>query len=173
MTCPKSRLLPCMMISQWHGLFPLLLAVTRMPCALLSVTLRVTSVTMCCVGPCYRCLFPAAPLPESCSRCCDAGVLGVIPGIIGSLQALEAIKIMAGVGQVASRKLVIFDGLAMRFHSVKLRARYSSLATPLLLVLSWNSLFSLFFWNHCSTYACHLCARIMPIISVAIQPKHM
>ncbi|KAL0029413.1 hypothetical protein WJX77_005576 [Trebouxia sp. C0004] len=74
-------------------------------------------------GPCYRCLFPVAPRPESCSRCSDAGVLGVIPGIIGSLQALEAIKIMSMVGQVASRKLVIFDGLAMRFHTVKLRAR--------------------------------------------------
>ena len=80
----------------------------------------------CCLlhaGPCYRCLFPVAPRPESCSRCSDAGVLGVIPGIIGSLQALEAIKIMSMVGQVASRKLVIFDGLAMRFHTVKLRAR--------------------------------------------------
>ncbi|DBA82552.1 TPA: Adenylyltransferase and sulfurtransferase MOCS3 [Trebouxia sp. C0005] len=74
-------------------------------------------------GPCYRCLFPVAPRPESCSRCSDVGVLGVIPGIIGSLQALEAIKIMSMVGQVASRKLVIFDGLAMRFHTVKLRAR--------------------------------------------------
>ncbi|KAL3151284.1 Adenylyltransferase and sulfurtransferase MOCS3 [Trebouxia sp. C0009 RCD-2024] len=73
-------------------------------------------------GPCYRCLFPVAPKPESCSRCSDAGVLGVIPGIIGSLQALEAIKILAGVGQVASRKLLIFDGLGMRFHTVKLRA---------------------------------------------------
>lgn len=74
-------------------------------------------------GPCYRCLFPVAPKPESCSRCSEAGVLGVIPGIIGSLQALECIKILADVGQVASRKLVIFDGLAMRFHTVKLRAR--------------------------------------------------
>lgn len=91
--------------------------------------MQVTFVTMCYAGPCYRCLFPIAPLPESCSRCSDAGVLGVIPGIIGSLQALEAIKIMAGVGQVASRKLVIFDGLAMRFHTVKLRARYSSSCT--------------------------------------------
>ena len=78
---------------------------------------------MGCSGPCYRCLFPVAPKPESCSRCSDAGVLGVIPGIIGSLQALECIKILAEVGQAASRKLVIFDGLAMRFHAVKLRAR--------------------------------------------------
>ena len=85
-----------------------------------------------CSGPCYRCLYPVAPRPDSCSRCSDAGVLGVIPGIIGSLQALEAIKIMSGVGQVASRKLVIFDGLAMRFHTVKLRARYAGCHLPLL-----------------------------------------
>ena len=50
-------------------------------------------------------------------------MLGVIPGIIGSLQALEAVKVLSRVGQVASRKLVIFDGLAMRFHTVKLRAK--------------------------------------------------
>lgn len=81
-------------------------------------------------GPCYRCLFPVAPKPESCSRCSDAGVLGVIPGIIGSLQALECIKILAEVGQVAARKLVIFDGLAMRFHTVKLRARSVAQNTP-------------------------------------------
>ena len=85
---------------------------------------------MLAVGPCYRCLFPVAPQAESCSRCSDAGVLGVIPGIIGSLQALEAIKILSGVGQVASRKLVLFDGLAMRFHTVKLRARYSGFFLP-------------------------------------------
>lgn len=76
-----------------------------------------------CAGPCYRCLFPVSPRAESCSSCSEAGVLGVIPGIIGSLQALEAIKILSGKGQVASRKLVIFDGLAMRFHTVKLRAK--------------------------------------------------
>ncbi|KAK9815557.1 hypothetical protein WJX72_005681 [[Myrmecia] bisecta] len=74
-------------------------------------------------GPCYRCLFPEAPRPESCSRCADVGVLGVIPGIIGSLQALEAIKLASGVGEVLSRKLLLFDGLSGRMHTVKLRAR--------------------------------------------------
>ena len=47
-------------------------------------------------GPCYRCLFPQAPSPESCSRCSEAGVLGPVPGVIGTLQALEAIKIITG-----------------------------------------------------------------------------
>ena len=92
--------------------------------SMLHVLLCVTTHNCIDTGPCYRCLFPIAPRPESCSRCSEAGVLGVIPGIIGCLQALEAIKIMADVGQVAARKLVIFDGLAMRFHTVKLRARY-------------------------------------------------
>jgi adenylyltransferase and sulfurtransferase len=74
-------------------------------------------------GPCYRCLFPTAPLPQSCSRCVDAGVLGVVPGIIGTMQALEAIKILSGVGQPMSRKLLIMDSLSSRFHMVTLRAK--------------------------------------------------
>lgn len=74
-------------------------------------------------GPCYRCLFPTAPLPQSCNRCVDAGVLGVVPGIIGTMQALEAIKILAGVGQPMSRKLLIMDTLSSRFHVVTLRAK--------------------------------------------------
>jgi adenylyltransferase/sulfurtransferase len=74
-------------------------------------------------GPCYRCLFPTAPLPQSCSRCVDAGVLGVVPGIIGTMQALEAIKILSGVGQTMSRKLLIMDSLTSRFHVVTLRAK--------------------------------------------------
>eukprot|EP00798_Chlamydomonas_sp_ICE-L_P018221 gene18221-24672_t len=55
-------------------------------------------------GPCYRCLFPEAPAPENCSRCADAGVLGVVPGIMGSLQALEAIKVLSQKGDVLTRK---------------------------------------------------------------------
>jgi adenylyltransferase/sulfurtransferase len=74
-------------------------------------------------GPCYRCVFPTAPLPRSCSRCVDAGVLGVVPGIIGTMQALEAIKILSGVGQPMSRKLLIMDSLSSRFHVVTLRAK--------------------------------------------------
>ena len=74
-------------------------------------------------GPCYRCLFPEAPAPENCSRCSDAGVLGIVPGVMGTLQALEAIKILSGKGDVLSRRMLIFDGLAARFTSVKLRAK--------------------------------------------------
>jgi len=74
-------------------------------------------------GPCYRCLFPTAPLPKSCSRCVDAGVLGVVPGVIGTMQAMEAVKILAGVGEPMSRKLLVMDALSSRFHVVKLRAK--------------------------------------------------
>ncbi|GAB4818434.1 hypothetical protein N2152v2_005480 [Parachlorella kessleri] len=74
-------------------------------------------------GPCYRCLFPAAPRPESCSRCSDAGVLGAVPGVIGTLQAVEAIKILSGIGDPLSRRLLLVDTLSARFHTVKLRAR--------------------------------------------------
>lgn len=70
-----------------------------------------------------RCLFPEAPRPDSCASCSDAGVLGVVPGIVGSLQALEAIKIAAGVGTPLTRHLLLIDALGGRFHTVKLRAR--------------------------------------------------
>jgi adenylyltransferase and sulfurtransferase len=74
-------------------------------------------------GPCYRCLFPQAPAPQSCARCVDAGVLGVVPGIIGTMQALEAIKLLAGIGEPLSRRLLIMDAMSGRFHTVKLRVR--------------------------------------------------
>ncbi|CAL8465473.1 g5009 [Coccomyxa elongata] len=74
-------------------------------------------------GPCYRCMFPEAPRPESCSRCSDAGVLGVVPGIIGTLQALEAIKLASGVGKPLSRTLLLADCMSGRFTSIKLRAK--------------------------------------------------
>lgn len=82
--------------------------------------------TVYCYGkdcPCYRCLFPIPPTSENCSRCVDAGVLGPVPGIIGTMQALEAIKILSGVGEVFARKLLIMDALFCRFHVVKLRSK--------------------------------------------------
>jgi len=74
-------------------------------------------------GPCYRCLFPKPPPPQNCARCADAGVLGPVPGIIGTMQALEVIKILAGIGEIFSRKLLMMDALYCRYHVVKLRAR--------------------------------------------------
>lgn len=70
-----------------------------------------------------RCLFPEPPAPGNCARCADAGVLGPVPGVMGVLQALEAVKILTGVGKILSRQLLLFDALAGRFTSVKLRAR--------------------------------------------------
>lgn len=74
-------------------------------------------------GPCYRCLFPEAPAAGNCARCVDAGVLGVVPGVIGTLQALEAVKLLSGIGDPMSRRLLVVDCAAGRFHSVKLRAK--------------------------------------------------
>ncbi|PRW57410.1 Adenylyltransferase and sulfurtransferase MOCS3 [Chlorella sorokiniana] len=74
-------------------------------------------------GPCYRCLFPESPAAGNCARCVDAGVLGVVPGVIGTLQALEAVKLLSGVGDTLSRRLLAIDCAAGRFHSVKLRAK--------------------------------------------------
>ncbi|MCL4126304.1 UNVERIFIED_CONTAM: hypothetical protein GTU68_040266, partial [Idotea baltica] len=77
-------------------------------------------------GPCYRCLFPNPPPPETVTNCSDGGVLGVVPGVIGCLQALEAMKIIIGMGEVCSKKLLLFDALSMSIRSVKLRGRQSS-----------------------------------------------
>ncbi|KAK9826394.1 hypothetical protein WJX81_007186 [Elliptochloris bilobata] len=74
-------------------------------------------------GPCHRCLFPEAPRPEACGRCSDAGVLGPVPGIIGTLQAMEAVKVVTGVGRPLSRRLLMLDALQGRMHTVKLRAK--------------------------------------------------
>ena len=72
-------------------------------------------------GPCYRCLFPEPPPPGLVPSCAEGGVLGVLPGIIGSLQANEVIKLIAGVGEPLIGRLVLFDALKMRFRELKLR----------------------------------------------------
>jgi adenylyltransferase/sulfurtransferase len=72
-------------------------------------------------GPCYRCLFRDPPPPELVPSCEQAGVLGVVPGIVGSLQALEATKLLTGVGESLAGRLLLFDGLQMRFRELPLR----------------------------------------------------
>ncbi|MEM1297457.1 MAG: molybdopterin-synthase adenylyltransferase MoeB, partial [Verrucomicrobiota bacterium] len=72
-------------------------------------------------GPCYRCLFPNPPDPGSVPSCAEGGVLGVLPGIIGSMQALEAIKLLAGVGDPLVGRLVHFDALQFKFREIRLR----------------------------------------------------
>ena len=69
-------------------------------------------------GPSYRCLFPKAPEPEFAPNCDELGVLGVLPGILGSLQANEVLRICLDIGEVLSGKLLIFDGLNSSFQSL-------------------------------------------------------
>ena len=72
-------------------------------------------------GPCYRCLFPQPPPPELAPSCAEGGVLGVLPGIIGSLQANEALKLALGIGDRLTGRLLLFDALAPSFTEVALR----------------------------------------------------
>jgi molybdopterin/thiamine biosynthesis adenylyltransferase/rhodanese-related sulfurtransferase len=72
-------------------------------------------------GPCYRCLFPEPPPPESVPNCAQAGVLGVLPGIIGMLQAIEAIKLILGIGEPLIGRLLHFDALTVKFRELNLR----------------------------------------------------
>ncbi|MFZ5637368.1 MAG: molybdopterin-synthase adenylyltransferase MoeB [Pseudomonadota bacterium] len=73
-------------------------------------------------APCYRCLFPEPPSPENAPNCAEAGVLGVLPGVIGLLQATEAIKLLLGIGDPLSGRLLQFDALSMRFRETRLSA---------------------------------------------------
>jgi adenylyltransferase/sulfurtransferase len=72
-------------------------------------------------GPCYRCLYPEPPPPGLVPSCAEGGVLGVLPGIIGTIQATEAIKLILGAGEPLIGRFLIFDALRMRFRELKLR----------------------------------------------------
>ncbi len=72
-------------------------------------------------GPCYRCLFPAPPPPGLVPSCAEGGVLGVLPGTVGTLQASEAIKLILGIGEPLLGRLLLYDALSMTMEEVKLR----------------------------------------------------
>lgn len=73
-------------------------------------------------APCYRCLFPEPPPPQFAPNCAEAGVLGVLPGVVGLLQATEAIKLLLDIGEPLRGRLLHFDALGMRFRETRLRA---------------------------------------------------
>ena len=70
---------------------------------------------------CYRCLYPAPPPPGAVPNCAEAGVFGVLPGIIGCIQAVETIKLLLGLGESLAGRLLLFDALSMEFRQVKIR----------------------------------------------------
>ena len=72
-------------------------------------------------GPCYRCLFPQPPPPELAPSCAEGGVLGVLPGVIGSIQAAEALKLALGIGDPLVGRLLLYDALSGEFQEMKLR----------------------------------------------------
>lgn len=72
-------------------------------------------------APCYRCLFPDPPPPDLIPSCQEAGILGCVPGVLGSMMACETVKLLLGVGESLRGRLLLFDALAMRTREVKLR----------------------------------------------------
>ena len=72
-------------------------------------------------GPCYRCLYPEPPPPGLVPSCAEGGVLGVLPGVVGTIQATEAVKLIIGVGEPLVNRFMIYDALRMRFRELKLR----------------------------------------------------
>ncbi len=72
-------------------------------------------------GPCYRCLYPEPPEPGMVPSCAEGGVLGVLPGIIGVIQAIETVKLIIGIGDTLIGRLLLFDALKMKFRELKLR----------------------------------------------------
>jgi len=72
-------------------------------------------------GPCYRCFIPRAPAPDSVPSCADAGVFGVLPGTIGTIQATEVLKLILGIGQPLIGRLLLYDALDMSFEMITLR----------------------------------------------------
>ncbi|MEQ8819936.1 MAG: molybdopterin-synthase adenylyltransferase MoeB [Sumerlaeia bacterium] len=72
-------------------------------------------------SPCYRCLFPEPPPAGAVASCQEAGIFGAVPGVIGSIQATETIKVLLGIGEPLIGRLLLFDALAMSFRSVKVR----------------------------------------------------
>jgi len=80
-------------------------------------------------GPCYRCLYPEPPPPHLVPSCAEGGVLGVLPGIVGTIQATEAIKLLTGIGDTLLGRLLLVDALRMQFREVRLRAQHDRHAT--------------------------------------------
>jgi adenylyltransferase/sulfurtransferase len=72
-------------------------------------------------GPCYRCLYPESPPPGLVPSCAEGGVLGILPGTIGLIQATETVKLILGIGEPLKGRLLLYDALGMRFRELKLR----------------------------------------------------
>ncbi|HZS56820.1 MAG TPA: molybdopterin-synthase adenylyltransferase MoeB [Bryobacteraceae bacterium] len=72
-------------------------------------------------GPCYRCLYPEPPPPGLVPSCAEGGVLGILPGLVGLIQATETVKILLGVGETLKNRLLLYDALNMRFRELRLR----------------------------------------------------
>ncbi|KAF4802076.1 Adenylyltransferase and sulfurtransferase MOCS3 [Turdus rufiventris] len=120
-------------------------------------------------GPCYRCLFPQPPPPDTVTNCADGGVLGVVTGIIGCLQALEVLKIASGMGCSYHRYMLMFDALEGRFRHIKLRPRKAECAvcgdTPSITCLQDYEAFC----GSCATDKCRAVQLLPAAARISVQ----
>ena len=91
-------------------------------------------------GPCYRCLYPEPPPPGLVPSCAEGGVLGILPGVVGTIQATEAVKLIIGVGDPLINRFLIYDALRMQFRELKLhRIRSARCAATIRPCASWST----------------------------------
>ena len=114
-------------------------------------------------GPCYRCLYPEPPPPHLVPSCAEAGVLGVLPGVIGTIQATEAIKIIAQIGQTLLGRLLLFDALGMTFRTLRLQKNCHAHA-PVTKLIDYEG-----FCNPMDITATELSARINDVTLVDVR----
>ena len=105
--------------SVWHGVPVVHGSIFRFEGQ--ATRLRKTATVLQVGGPCYRCLFPQPPPPELAPSCAEGGVLGVLPGVIGSIQGAEALKLVLGIGEPLIGRLLLYDALAGSFDEVAVR----------------------------------------------------
>jgi adenylyltransferase/sulfurtransferase len=117
-------------------------------------------------GPCYRCLYPEPPPPHLVPSCAEAGVIGVLPGVVGTIQATEAIKLLAGIGETLLGRLLLFDALQMTFRTMRLQKNCHAHA-PVTHLIDYEG-----FCNPMDITANELAQRVNDVVLIDVREPH-